>query len=90
MGRHALPALALLGVATASVLPAQSAWSQNGKIPCRCRTPQGTVPLGSSICLRYNGSMVMARCEMVLNNTSWTFTTTPCPTARLGPADRRG
>ena len=52
---------------------------------CTCRYDGGEIPEGQFACLKTPGGLVMARCERVLNNTSWTITNNPCPTARLTP-----
>ncbi|MEM7565949.1 MAG: hypothetical protein AAF321_01835 [Pseudomonadota bacterium] len=51
-------------------------------IPCTCRYKGRDIGLGDAICM--NGRM--ARCEMVLNNTSWAFSEEPCPLVSLAPA----
>ncbi len=50
-------------------------------IPCTCRYRGQDIGLGDAVCM--NGRL--ARCEMVLNNTSWSFTESPCPLASLAP-----
>jgi hypothetical protein len=49
---------------------------------CLCRSNDaGLHPEGSVVCLRVNGEDRLARCEKVLNNTSWRFLGKGCPTA---------
>jgi hypothetical protein len=48
---------------------------------CYCRHKDGQTPLGQSTCIRSANGGQMARCEKVLNNTSWKFTGAPCPVA---------
>jgi hypothetical protein len=50
---------------------------------CTCRHKDGETALGQIACIRSPGGMAMARCDRVLNNTSWTFLNQPCPTADL-------
>jgi hypothetical protein len=49
--------------------------------PCPCRYIGGVAPQGAVICLDVNGKRSLARCEMVLNNSSWRFLDQPCPIA---------
>jgi hypothetical protein len=49
--------------------------------PCPCRYPGGVAPPGAVVCLDVNGKRSLARCEMVLNNSSWRFLHRPCPIA---------
>ncbi|MFN0264428.1 hypothetical protein ACKTEK_11175 [Tepidamorphus sp. 3E244] len=49
-------------------------------VPCTCRYQGRDFHQGESICIRGE----LAQCGMYLNNTSWKFTKTPCPMARLG------
>ncbi|HEX2528350.1 MAG TPA: hypothetical protein VHL31_18870 [Geminicoccus sp.] len=54
--------------------------------PCPCTYPGGIAQQGEVVCLEVAGQRQLARCEMVLNNSSWHFLGTPCsPTAKLGP-----
>lgn len=49
--------------------------------PCPCRYIGGVAPPGAVICLEVDGKRSLARCEMVLNNSSWRFLDKPCPIA---------
>jgi hypothetical protein len=49
--------------------------------PCPCRYPGGVAAPGAVICLDVGGKRSLARCEMVLNNSSWHFLDAPCPIA---------
>ncbi|MCI0429806.1 MAG: hypothetical protein L0210_04585 [Rhodospirillales bacterium] len=58
---------------------------------CPCRYPGGVAAPGAVICLDVGGKRSLARCEMVLNNSSWRLLNEPCPIASLtkpGRADR--
>ncbi|MGB7336080.1 MAG: hypothetical protein WBD01_09855 [Salaquimonas sp.] len=46
---------------------------------CTCRHVGGDVLEGQSACIKSPKGMTMARCERVLNNTSWKMLDTPCP-----------
>ncbi len=55
---------------------------------CTCRHSGGDVLEGQTACIKTPLGMGMARCERVLNNTSWTMLDVPCPLANaevLGP-----
>lgn len=48
------------------------------KIPCRCRFGGQDFRLGETVCMQTHVGTVMARCDLLLNNTSWIPTKTPC------------
>lgn len=55
---------------------------------CTCRHSGGDVLEGETACIKTPRGMGMARCERVLNNTSWKMLDAPCPFAEaevLGP-----
>ena len=45
---------------------------------CTCRSQGRDYELGKSVCLSTPKGARIATCGMVLNNTSWQFTETPC------------
>lgn len=45
---------------------------------CRCKYQGGDVELGQTACIATARGPSLARCEMVLNNTSWTILNQPC------------
>jgi len=45
---------------------------------CTCRSQGRDYELGQSVCLQSPKGARIATCGMVLNNTSWQFTETPC------------
>ena len=45
---------------------------------CTCRSQGRDYELGTSVCLQTPKGARMATCGMVLNNTSWQFSDTPC------------
>jgi hypothetical protein len=53
---------------------------------CPCRYPGGLAPPGAVVCLDVDGKRSLARCEMVLNNSSWRTLDQPCPIASTRPA----
>lgn len=50
---------------------------------CRCRYKGASAAEGETVCLATADGPRLARCERVLNNTSWTFLDAACPTAKL-------
>ena len=63
-------------------------WSQaavaDGPIPCTCRAAGTSHALGAVVCLKTPAGPRLARCERLLNNTSWKPLEVPCPTAAAG------
>jgi hypothetical protein len=55
---------------------------------CTCRAQGRDFTLGQSVCLATPRGARIATCAMVLNNTSWQFTETPCVVSNLRPAQR--
>ena len=47
-------------------------------VPCYCRTGERNFDMGETTCIRIEGRAELARCEMVLNNPSWTLLKRPC------------
>jgi uncharacterized membrane protein len=52
---------------------------------CQCLYHGKKFEQGELVCLRVDGATRLARCDMLLNNSSWTFVQTGCPTALLMP-----
>ena len=51
---------------------------------CTCRARGGVQALmGQTLCIATPNGLRLARCDKVLNNTSWTFLDEPCPQALL-------
>ena len=61
--------------------------SAQTKTPCTCRFQGEDFVLGEEVCMDRSTGSTMARCEMVLNNTSWKFIETPCPVTKLLPPE---
>jgi hypothetical protein len=69
----------LTALAPALILGASAAQADPN---CTCRAAGGvTAALGETVCIGTPSGPRMARCEMVLNNTSWKFLEAPCPQA---------
>lgn len=54
---------------------------------CTCRYEGGDVVEGQTACIKTAKGMQLARCDRVLNNTSWKFLDQPCPTAEISQPD---
>lgn len=54
-------------------------------VNCTCRYRGTDYHLGDAVCLNGPSGPRMATCGMVLNNTSWRMSETPCPSASLTP-----
>jgi len=52
-------------------------------IPCRCRFQGTAYRLGDTVCMNTPLGVQFARCDLILNNTSWIPTGTPCTMSRL-------
>lgn len=50
---------------------------------CTCSHKGAKTPEGQKACIKTSNGMQMAQCSRVLNNTSWKFLGTPCPTAQI-------
>ncbi|MEM7301074.1 MAG: hypothetical protein AAF468_08325 [Pseudomonadota bacterium] len=50
---------------------------------CKCRFNGGYVEEGQTVCMKTPTGMSLARCERVLNNTSWKILQNGCPAAKL-------
>jgi len=69
----------MLRILTAALLFV-SAFPAFAGTDCTCRHQETNIPEGAVICMRTPKGMQMAQCARVLNNTSWKFLGTPCPT----------
>jgi len=59
--------------------------SADARAECKCRSVGAVVALGECICVTRADGAQWACCDMVLNNTSWTFTEEGCPLAKIDP-----
>ena len=65
-----------MSIPTGAPIPVQAIQTPHN---CTCRAKGTDYEVGALICLSTPDGSTMARCEMVLNNTSWTFLKAPCP-----------
>jgi hypothetical protein len=56
-------------------------------IPCRCRFKDTAFRLGETVCMNTYLGVQLARCDLLLNNTTWVPTGVPCTIS--SPRDRR-
>jgi hypothetical protein len=62
----------------------------NGEtIPCRCRYGGHRYRLGETVCMRLPQGTVLARCDLLHNNTSWVTTGTGCEVSWVVPGATR-
>jgi hypothetical protein len=79
--RGMLAALTLLGAIVSQTMTAAA--------DCRCRGSDGTIfQQGELACIKTPKGLRLARCEMVLNNSSWTVVRDDCPSAMATPVPR--
>lgn len=87
-------AICLAAAAVTCTVAGGSAWAAE----CTCRAGGRDYEIGRTACLSTPQGFRLATCGMVLNNTSWRFTDTPCvgaartrdeEIAARGPQDRR-
>jgi hypothetical protein len=84
---HTFAAAAIIAIAVPIAAVAQEGLVPPGQravqplIDCTCRYQGQDFHLGEIICLSTASGPRIAQCEMALNNTSWTITEGPCPTA---------
>jgi len=71
--------LAVIRFATLSIAAVNSPAAAD----CTCRGPGVVAHHGQTICLRTPDGPRLARCDMVLNNSSWTFLPDACPEASI-------
>ena len=79
--RTALPQL-FFGTA----LVASLALAHEAAADCTCRAAGRDFDLGRSICMATPTGFRFATCDMVLNNTSWRISSTPCVVASADEA----
>jgi hypothetical protein len=75
--------IAAIVISAAGALPAL------GDPDCRCRGSDGQIfHEGDLACIKTAKGPKLARCEMALNNTTWTVVRDDCPTAMATPLTR--
>jgi hypothetical protein len=63
--------------------PFHKAQNADGKpIPCRCVFKGREYKVGEIVCMATHVGVVLARCDMSLNNTSWVPSEMPCDVSR--------
>jgi hypothetical protein len=73
----------------AAALLVLSAFPSPGIADCTCRAKGVVAEQGEVLCLATPQGPRMARCDKVLNNSSWTFLQAPCPVlGDITPAER--
>jgi hypothetical protein len=70
----------LIALVSVLVIGGTNAWAGAN---CTCRGPGVEATIGETVCLKTPAGLRLARCEMVLNNTSWKFLPDACPQASL-------
>lgn len=75
--RNSLIAIALLATAATS---ANAAHAHD----CTCKYQGGDVAQGQTVCLKTSTGSSLARCDMVLNNSSWKMLDEPCDVKTSG------
>lgn len=75
------------GALLAALATAAAAYATETSADCTCRAFGRDFALGQSACLATPAGFRLATCGMVLNNTAWHFSPTPCLGA--GVAERR-
>jgi hypothetical protein len=54
---------------------------------CKCRYAGKTFDVNTCVCLNVAAGAQMACCDMVVNNTSWTFSQRACPMSSIPEAN---
>ena len=70
------------------VLSAFSSGEAFAEHKCQCLYQGKKFEQGAFVCIRVDGATRLARCDMLLNNSSWTFVKSGCPTALISPMPR--
>jgi hypothetical protein len=80
LGRFGYVILVTVVIATATMREAAA--------DCTCRAQGRDFDLGRSVCMMTPSGYRLATCDMVLNNTSWKISSTPCVDAEAPRDDR--
>jgi hypothetical protein len=54
------------------------------RIPCLCRFREADYRVGDTVCMNTHLGVQLARCDLILNNTSWIPIGVPCTMSGLG------
>src|SRR4051794_1708175 len=76
-------------IAFVAALTLASAVAVAGGMKCQCRYDGRVFDQGQLVCIRVDSRTKLARCDMALNNSSWTFLQNGCPTAMATPIPSR-
>ncbi len=76
----------LRGVLAAAGLTVALSASAVAAPNCTCRYGGEDYDLGNCICMQTPNGSRLSCCDMVLNNTSWTFSEGGCPIVSLDPS----
>jgi hypothetical protein len=68
------------------ILPLLAVVPTAASADCTCRFQGRDYDLGQNVCMGTPKGARMATCGMVLNNTSWQFSETPCVVSAAPPA----
>jgi hypothetical protein len=81
-----LPAMRRLGLSAAvALIAALDALLAAAAADCTCRAQGREFQLGERACLTTPQGTRVATCGMVLNNSSWQFSETPCTVSAVAP-----
>ena len=62
--------------------PSQSYTKQSINVRvCSCRYAGQNIPIGKTICMTFQGKRVLAKCDTVVNNPSWSISSVVCPSS---------
>ncbi|WP_197673725.1 hypothetical protein [Stappia sp. ES.058] len=75
--------MVMAALAAPVLLASGAASQQTARSSCTCRYFGQDYHLGETVCLRGPDGMRIARCSMLLNNTTWKPLEEGCPTTRL-------
>lgn len=70
-----------LGVAMVGAMLGAVTMAAEASADCTCRAPGFIARHGETVCLKTPAGFRLARCEMSLNNSSWTILPDSCPQA---------
>ena len=75
-----------IAVSVFALLPFITTTTAEAGAKCHCRNSHGErIQVGNYTCIKTNEGLKEARCEYVLNNTSWKFTGKGCPFTHYQP-----
>jgi hypothetical protein len=81
--------IGLRGLGPAAALVCFGATTSFADDTCTCRAQNRNIEIGQTVCLSTAKGFRLATCGMVLNNTSWAISETPCVSSRFDLQDAR-